>query len=199
MIQPIWPSIEDLDKARRLYEENEPRDLFYRIATELITMAIEKRTSISVSEALASLLQTWNKSYYRFKKFNNQHFQDIDKLIKKTLPILLEIRTNKVICTPETIKSLFAEYESVLGPVGASKCLHLLAPRSFPLWDRDIARGYGLALRLRGYNAERYAQFSEHAQEQCELIGRTEVHGKDMLKAIDEYNYCRFTKGLLQG
>jgi hypothetical protein len=197
MIQPIWPSIKDLDNARRLYEENEPRDLFYRIATELITMAIEKRTPISVSEALASLLQTWNKSYYRFKKFNNQHFQGIDKLIKKTLPMLLEIRTNKAICTSEAIKSLFTEYESVLGPVGASKCLHLLAPRSFPLWDRAIAEGYGLALKGSGHNAERYFEFFELAQEQCQRLGKYRIGERNMLKAIDEYNYMKFTKGLI--
>lgn len=196
MIKPIWPSIEDLNKARRLFEENEPRDLFYRIATELITLAIEGRTSISLSEALASLLLTWNKNYYRFRKFDNQHFQNIDILIKKTLAVVLKIRTDKDSCTPNIIKSLFILYEDVLGPVGASKCLHLLAPRSFPLWDREIAKEYGLPIHQRGDNADRYVQFYLHAREQSERIGRDEINGRGILKAIDEYNYCIFTKGL---
>lgn len=44
-----------------------------------------------------------------------------------------------------TVKGVFKSFEKVLGPVGATKCLHLLAPRFFPLWDRAIAEAYGLA------------------------------------------------------
>lgn len=199
MIKPIWPSLEDLNEARSTFEENEPRDLFYRIATELVTLSIEGKTSISLPEALASLLQTWNITYYRFKKFDSQHFQAIDRLIKETLSAVLKIRTDKASRNPEIIKALFILYEDILGPVGASKCLHLLAPNVFPLWDREIAKGYGVPIRLRGDNADRYFQFYLHAQEQSRRLGVTEIAGKTLLKAIDEYNYCRFTLGLPKG
>lgn len=86
------PTIQDIEAARQAFEANEPRDLFYRAATELVSLALEGRTSLSVAEALAVLLQTWNKMFYQFKAF-----------------------------------------EEILGPVGAAKCLHLLAPRFFPL------------------------------------------------------------------
>jgi hypothetical protein len=198
MIQPIYPSIDDLNWARREFNKIDPHDLFYKIATELIELAIKKRTNISVAEGLAALLQTWNRSYYRFNKFDSEHFERIERLVNDTLASLLKIGANKAECTPDKIAGLFSKYEDVLGPVGASKCLHLLAPRSFPLWDRKISEGYGVAIQVRGHNSKLYTEFFEHAQEQCRRIGRIEVNGKEVLKAIDEYNFCRFTRGLLQ-
>jgi hypothetical protein len=60
------PCPDDLVNSRRAFEANEPRDLFYRAATELVALAREGRTSLTLAEALAVLLQTWNKAYYRF-------------------------------------------------------------------------------------------------------------------------------------
>ena len=47
--------------------QQEPRHLFYRVATELIDLSIKGITKISLAEALAVLLQTWNREYYRFQ------------------------------------------------------------------------------------------------------------------------------------
>lgn len=190
-----WPTIKDLESARQAYEKNEPRDLFYRIAIELTALAIDNRTSITLSEALASLLQTWNRPYYQYRKFSSQHFHDIDSLIEKTLPLIQELRNNKIECSNAEIRQLYTDYKKVLGPVGAAKCLHLLAPDFFPLWDRAIAEKYGLPLRKTGDNAELYIEFLEHAREQRASIGEEQINGRRILKAIDEYNYCKFTKG----
>ena len=40
------------------FEENEPRDIFYRAATELVALALQGSTTVSVAEALAVLLET---------------------------------------------------------------------------------------------------------------------------------------------
>jgi hypothetical protein len=50
------PTLRDVRKARQLFLDNEPRDLFYRVATELIRQARAGQTSISMAEALAVLL-----------------------------------------------------------------------------------------------------------------------------------------------
>lgn len=63
---PPLPTATQLEQARELFEEYEPRDLFYRAATELIDLALDRKTSLTVAEALAVLLQTWNAQYYRF-------------------------------------------------------------------------------------------------------------------------------------
>jgi hypothetical protein len=56
-----FPAIthDQLKEARKLYEAHEPRDLFYRAATELVELAVDGKTkSLTLSEAIAVLLQT---------------------------------------------------------------------------------------------------------------------------------------------
>ena len=60
----------DVRRARRAFELNEPRDLFYRADTELVDHALGRSSSLTVCEALAVLLQTWNKAFYRFTNFD---------------------------------------------------------------------------------------------------------------------------------
>lgn len=54
------PTIHDLDQSHKDFEILEPRDLFYRAATELVDLAISGKTKLSLAEAIAVLLQTWN-------------------------------------------------------------------------------------------------------------------------------------------
>ena len=61
---------------------------------------------------------------------------------------------------------MFQDFEEILGPVGAAKALHLLAPEFFPLWDRAIASAYGVPLRKVGRNAEQYLAFIRMTREQ---------------------------------
>jgi len=192
------PSIREIQAARQAFETNEPRDLFYRAATELVRLALERKTSLSIGEALAVLLQTWNKMFYRYKEFDSQHFADIEQLISEHHSTLITFRQRSIESfNPEDenrIKQLFKAFEEVLGPVGAAKCLHLLAPRFFPIWDRAIAKAYGLSLRQKGRNADRYYHFMELVKEQVRNLGGEQAIGRNPLKAIDEYNYCKYTK-----
>jgi len=54
------PTIQDLDQVHKDFEILEPRDLFYRAATELVDLAISGKTKLSLAEAIAVLLQAWN-------------------------------------------------------------------------------------------------------------------------------------------
>jgi hypothetical protein len=93
-----------------------------------------------------------------------------------------------------TIGQIFRDFEEVLGPVGAAKCLHLMAPKFFPLWDRAIAGAYGLPLSKRGENFGTYFRFMEVAREQVKILGGEQAIGRNPLKALDEYNYCKHTR-----
>lgn len=84
--------------------------------------------------------------------------------------------------------------ERVLGPGGAAKCLHLLAPRFFPLWDRAIAEAYGCALKARGQNLNNYRRFLETTRDQVLQLRQESGQNGNILKLLDEYNYCRYTK-----
>jgi hypothetical protein len=189
----------DVKKAHKAFQTNEPRDLFYRAATVLVDLALRRPTSLTVAEALAVLLQTWNKAYYQYhRKFDNAHFAKIERLLSKNQRGLARYRKMAIDRLhnregPDVAK-LFHAFESVLGPVGAAKALHLLAPRLFPIWDRTIAKAYGLALRKAGSNGDRYWQFVLKSKEQCIELKRDDRGRKDPLKAIDEYNYCKYTK-----
>src|SRR5205085_372396 len=95
------------------------------------------------------------------------------------------------------VKNLFQAFENILGPVGAAKTLHLMAPDFFPLWDRKIANGYNLRLGRSGSNGDRYWQFLLISQGQCRALKQHDTGALNRLKAIDEYNYCKYTKNWL--
>jgi hypothetical protein len=125
------PRVSELDEARKRFLEYEPRDLFYRVASELIELALTDKTSITVAEALAVLLQTWNAPYYQFCPFTVQHFAHIEALLQKHLDDALRFRSRGIESVSESdlpiVERLFNVFEQVLGPVGAAKSLHLLA------------------------------------------------------------------------
>ena len=187
-----------LKKARKAFEANEPRNLFYRAATELVDLALQGTTSLTVAEALAVLLQTWNKAYYQYRKFDTVHFTDIENLLSENKLLIARYRPRTIDQLDDAdesmIENLFQSFERVLGPVGAAKALHLLAPSFFPLWDRAIAKAYDLELGRAGWNGERYWQFLCISKRQCLDVRRDNPHCHDPLKSIDEYNYCRYTK-----
>lgn len=193
----------DLMIARQEFLRREPRDLFYRTATELIRLAIEDRTTISISEALGTLLQTWNKSFYRFHgKFDERHFHDLDHVVKQHSEKWKHWRGRALTSLQdeerEDVVAVFASFEIVVGPVGAAKILHLLSPDFFPLGDRKIATAYGVALRKAGKNATQYLRFMEITRHQVSGLGDVNIPVKGMLKRIDEYNYAVITNGWLK-
>lgn len=187
-----------LKKARKAFEANEPRNLFYRAATELVDLALRGATSLTVAEALAVLLQTWNKAYYQYRKFDNVHFADIENLLSENKVLIARYRRMRIDELDDadrtTTENLFQSFEHILGPVGAAKALHLLAPSFFPLWDRAIAKGYDLGLGRAGSNGDRYWQFLSISKQQCLDVRRDNPKCHDPLKSIDEYNYCVYTK-----
>src|SRR6266550_1984256 len=89
-------SANELRKARKAFEANEPRNLFYRAATELVDLALQGATSLTVAESLAVLLQTWNKAYYQYRKFDNVHFTDIENLLAENQLVIASYRPRTI-------------------------------------------------------------------------------------------------------
>jgi hypothetical protein len=92
-------------------------------------------------------------------------------------------------------ESLFNSFEHVLGPVGAAKSLHLLAPKFFPIWDRAIAKAYHCELGNVGTNGANYGAFFLIAGLQADTLSPIIPEEANLLMRIDEYNYCKHTKG----
>jgi hypothetical protein len=212
MIEVVWRrawaaypiTAADLDWAREQYTEHEPRALFYRAAIALMGLATRGKPALTTAETLAVLLQTWNKAYYQYRPFDRRHLAEIDRTLEEQRTALTTFRERSIeesAAEDETmVMTVFAGFEQVLGPVGAAKALHLLAPNFFPLWDRGIAKGYCLTLRIGASNADRYCEFMRIAREQVKSLGGEQGIGRNALKAIDEYNYCKYslkkTKGV---
>jgi hypothetical protein len=197
------PSITDLKRAHATYERNEPRDVFYKVATRLIELAQEDDADISRAEALSVLLQSWNARYYvsqHHGRFPREHFKALDRLLKRHAERLDNYRVrpieNVTAEDERPISRIFADFEALLGPVGAAKALHLLAPRFFPLWDRDIAADAGCRLVKSGANAPRYLEFMKINRDEVVDLGGEARCGTDVLKRLDELNYC-YARGWL--
>ena len=142
------------------------------------------------------LLQTWNREYYRFRGgFTERHFSDIEQLIDSNKAALERFRPRDIVsfngADEDLVRLLFSRFAQVLGPVGAAKCLHLLAPMFFPLWDRAIAKGYRINLDNCAF--DEYVGFMRTVRQQCVRVREEGAEWADMLKAIDEFNYCTFT------
>lgn len=191
------PSIQDLKEAHNIFIKREPRALFYKVARELVDLALSKKTSISISEALGVLLQTWNKAFYRYTLFDEDHLRDIENLLNANNEKLMEYRERNLNDLSDDeepiIKEIFESFEKVTGPVGAAKALHLLAPEFFPLWDRTIAKAYNIPLRGKGTNKDQYFKFMKITKQQCNRINAKDLE-HNTLKLLDEFNYCKFTK-----
>jgi hypothetical protein len=189
---------EQLKAAHKAFAEHEPRDLFYKAATELVGLIFEGKTKLTLAEALAVLLQTWNKAFYRYTPFDSRHFDEIEGLLDQYRQEIegFRVRTIESFSTDdkEPVSKIFSDFEEVLGPVGAAKSLHLLAPEFFPLWDRAIAEACRCPLKKRGRNAPSYLRFMEMMQEQISNLGNEAAIDQNPLKILDEYYYCKFTK-----
>jgi hypothetical protein len=189
----------DLNRARELFEANEPRDLFYRVALDLLDRTRAGQSGFTVTEAVAVVLQTWNRRFYVSTgiKFDARHFADIDELLQRygtALDAYLARSIESLDPSEQAgLENMFNDFELVVGPVGAAKALHVLAPRFFALWDRSIAEGAGIYIDMRGTNANRYWRWTLRAQADFRSLGGEAVWGPGLLKRLDELNYCRFT------
>ncbi len=186
-----------LDQARILYEEIEPRGLAYRGARDIIRRADEGLSDLSPAEAVGMLLLSWNANYYRFRGgFDEDHQREIDGLLRDwhaDITFHRDRALEGLEDDEDAIVDLFDDFASVLGPTGAAKALHVLAPRFFPLWDNGIQKGY----RIRRTDGEGYFVFMLVTHDQCLELGGEAVWGDALVKRIDEYNYCRYTRKLV--
>jgi hypothetical protein len=194
------PTVGQLAEARARYRAIEPRDLFYRAATELLGRARDRVGSLlTVGEALAVLLFTWNSAYYRYHPAAPDHVDRIERLLETYRSLIDRWRTvelGPLAAAREGphLQGVFEAFEELLGPVGAGKALHLLAPSFCPIWDRTIAARYGCSVGRAGTNGARYVRFMSMTADQCSALRGLADVPSDLVKALDEWNYVTFTR-----
>src|SRR5258708_2422669 len=198
------PTITQLKRAHSTFADKEARDLFYRVATELVDRAFKQRTRISIGESIAVLLATWNRRFYqRGRRCDRRHVEMIDEGLEGRQVEFRAYRRRSLESLRDSeetvIRQHFTYFEPLLGRVGVAKCFHLIAPNFFPLWDNAIATEYGVPLRKLGNNAGQYWEFMCSVKGDLQKLGGASAIemavGTPALKALDEYAYCMFTAG----
>ncbi|NPV02416.1 MAG: hypothetical protein HPY53_13665 [Brevinematales bacterium] len=206
-----FPTKKEFEEGIKKYEENEPREGMYKVATFYIEQFWDKPAEMA--DGLGALLLTWNQAFYRYGFFN---FNDLEDYIKKNFKMLEGYRNRKIDSfdidqEKDEIKIIFNDLREVLkitvkekgkdkvkrSPVAVAKALHLLAPHFFPIWDQEIAKGYECNYQNNPAErqAEKYIEFCKISKDMYEGLKKycSSHPNKTVLKLIDEYNYSKYT------
>jgi len=201
------PTREEFLEGVKQFEKHERRDAMYKVATFLLSHFWSKPSDMA--DALGVLLLTWNQAFYRYGSFD---FDKLERCIADNLQKLNMFRNRDISSLSrnddDDIKDLFDKFLAALSinsgkkkgeksPVSASKALHLLAPKFFPLWDYKIAKAYKSPYSQKP--AQNYLAFCKTTKEVADTVRRYATPSdKTLLKMIDEYNYSKFTKGWIR-
>lgn len=205
------------------FHEKEKRDLVYVISCDLFSSGNKLKQLASID----IILMIWNMAWYiktpREQKINLG--EDIWGLIEKYNDNYSILRSKSISSfdeeTQKLVKQIFEESEKKLGRVGASKFLHILNPKLFPLWDTKIAHHYHKyrhQRRHREMSVDCYIKFIEDnihitrnllkdiSEEDLWRQHKNEVpsdvfenfpkFGETVLKMLDECNYSGITEKL---
>jgi len=147
-------------QCSKKFEEMEVRDVFYKIATKLISKSSELDDRV---DAILVVLLTWNRGFYRYRPFDTEHMEEFsnamrefekpfDLLKRKNLDldnIDLEDKifqnlnlsvADDIPSYKEVILVIFDRFSEILGSTGASKAMHLINGRLFMMWDNAIRK-----------------------------------------------------------
>jgi hypothetical protein len=206
------PTMQEIEIAQKIYEAEYPGDIYYVAAMTQVEIAISLDNRKGITVGIAILLLDWNKEYYfRWHKsllkgfyFSEEHLSHVEDAISQYLQSLRDLRRRSILSFSSAdeivVKKVFREFQSVLGPVGAAKSLHLIAPLFFPLWDNSIAKeGYGIDFGSADTErkADLYCRFMNKVKEQCQQLGGEQSFANNLLKAIDQFNFIKYTKKLI--
>lgn len=198
---PFTP--EELARGVAAYARHEPRDSMYTVAIFLLETWWGDLPKMA--DALTVLLLTWNGAYYRYGMFDQ--FM-LESCLRREWGAIELFRERNILswsdADEDIVFRLFEALRLALGirhadgktttsPVSAAKALHMLGPSFFPLWDQAIARAYECDYAYEP--AAAYLRFCRISRGQAERVGALGRVGVSTLKAIDEYNYAKFTKG----
>lgn len=190
---------QELERAAREFRAREPRAVVYDAAQVLLEGAIEDYEHFSPVVAVSALIQSWNFAYYKNIACDAGHLVDLEFALHSIWTDCLQFRLRDIASFDRAedrpaVEGVFITLERVLGRVGAPKAMHLIAPSFFPLWDNFIAPAYGIELGPVGQNADGYLAFMEIVKQQAAVVRAILPSRPDVLKVLDEYNYCRYSK-----
>lgn len=190
-------NLEELLKLHTEYKRTVPNK--YELTVARLAIAVPERNTGKIADALSDWLKDINLQYYRFRPAKSRTLrEDLKPLIAEELETLLSFRERCITTlTAEdraAVSHVFEMFRDRLGPVGAAKALHVLAPTFLPLWDNSMASAYGISTE------HGYFQFMLIRREQVISLPPEFPNALSPLKLLDECDYLRYTsKKALKG
>ena len=141
----------------KIFVANERRQRYYTWAVKTVAEAYgqDQPEDIDIGGVISGIMileYSWNELFYRDGLFDQLRLAEC--LEKHTL-LVSRFRNRDInsfqVNDQEDVTRVFIDLLDALGkqnsrlrsPVAVGKCLHLLSPRFFPLWDGPIAKGTG--------------------------------------------------------
>ena len=138
-------------KGCAIFRKEEPRDLAYIVAREIV---LERPDSAyHIVAGAKTLLLVWNIVYIRFlpAKTRQSLEEDLMKayetvndeinLLRNRRLESAELDDPNVVDRIKAIFNCFQKFDSI-GATGASKTLHIICPDLFVMWDTEIRKNY---------------------------------------------------------
>lgn len=196
----------DLLKAHAIFELISKGDKDYWDFYGKDVWSLEKLSVDTVKRDAIKFLNKW-RSRIPYARADSL----LDKLldIKVHLDVLHDtsLRDADIQGLSGKIKRIFDGLEPTVGSTGASKIIHMIKPKFFVMWDRDIRKDFGYRYGL----SNEYLTFMKRMQEEAENVVKNyrEVHTdinsdneaekniericdrKTLAKLLDEYNWIR--------
>lgn len=205
------PRLSELRSRHEQFDQTEPTTkIKYGAVTASINAAFADLNCVDVgtaAEAVGEWLRYFNTPYHSVFNRPATSRTSIEPLISAELKSLLEMRGRslaslKAADEPKVLR-VFATFQNKLGPIGAAKALHPLAPGFFAMWDNDIAAAYGVAASPRGYFVFLCFVRKQIASLRLRIafagllrMWRPEVAA---IKMLDEYNFMTLKTHLAAG
>jgi hypothetical protein len=179
------PSAEEVQDARQLYRDESAWDLSYRGVQDGLERAMNKTSQFTVAEEIVRFLLEWNHRWFNLHGLRQEDVEKLDESITRSRASLMSFRARKIESfNPQDeveITRLFSDFRSLVGPTGAAKALHVLAPSFFVPWDSAMRNRYWV-----GSEADGYLAFMRTRQAHCAALSAA---FDDPIKALDEWDW----------
>lgn len=200
----MWalPTRDKFLEGVNIYEDKEPRDAMYSVATRWIDL--NWGNPIDMASGIGVILISWNKVYYQRGEFN---YSGLESMLGQYMHYFNYFRSIHIreysVYQSRQIEYIYKLIQSPLevtrkgapirAAVSTAKALHVISPNFFPLWDNAIAEYYDCDYAANG--AATYTKFISIMKQFAFIVEGWGVQkSKSVLKLIDQYNYAAITK-----
>lgn len=198
------PTYQQILENCKLFVKNEGRQRYYTWASKVIDGAWSQSRpdDVDIGGVISGIMileYSWNEMFYRDGLFDRSRLAGC---LEKHMSLVNRFRERELssikVNDQEVIARLFVDFLDALGnqnshlrsPVAVGKCLHLLCPRFFSLWDGSIAKGTGYYWGTPvdpSTAARSYIDFMQFTQELVDHLIHdfAEKHGVPFENAVD--------------